>query len=172
MRAALCCNLCVAEHGHLKAKRLLNIAGIATTVFQSSPLSQFPRSGNIWGCTFISIPTISAQSKWCRFSKPSTSTWGEGLFWFWIVISSTARQFVCFGENIQIGFWWNGFRRMLLILILWRGFGTIANIRTWPTLFQPMYNIYAESWWVRSIHKNVNRNLFCLTSNMQSLNYE
>jgi len=172
MKAALCCSRCVAGHGRLKAKRLSNTVGTATTASRSSLLSLFPQKGGVWDCTFISIPKISALNRRCRSLRLSAGTWAESLLWFWTVTAFIVKQFVCLGESIPIGLRPNGFRRMLLILILWRGFGTIANIQTWPTLFQPTCSISAENCGVRLMPKNINQSLFCLTSNMQNLNCE
>ena len=118
MKLALCCSRYVAGHGPLKAKRLFNTTGIATTVSRSSLLSVSRRNGGVWGFTLISIPTISALSKWRYSSRRSAGTWAEGLFWFWTVIAFTAKRFVCLGKNTRIGSRWSGFLRMLRSLIL------------------------------------------------------
>ena len=158
MKAALCCNRLLGEHGRQKAKHLFNIAGAKEGVCRPFLLSVSLRGVGDWACISLSR---TATSSWMILRHLFRCFWNifpKVLCWFltagWFIAGQKegcVRGFPCV-------LLLNGFRLMPQSLIRLSRSGITASTASLPTIFQMMCRCLKKPYVILSnifVHKKV-----------------
>jgi len=139
MKAALCCNRPLGEHGHLRDKRPFNIAGIEGTVSRQFPQSVFRLNDIDWVCTSLYRTVISGWRILRYLYRSFLSIFRKALSWFLTAGWFIAGQKEDCARGLPNVLSLNGFQLMPRILIRSSRSGITANTVSLPIIFLMMY---------------------------------